>query len=95
MGVGFGEMHEMLDVLLIFGALAMIMGSVNAIREKDLKRMLAYSSVGQIGYIYLGIGMGSLAGIQAAVIQILVHAVTKAMLFISSGTRWDSLSLFL
>lgn len=88
-GVGFGEMHEMLDVLLIFGALAMIMGSVNAIREKDLKRMLAYSSVGQIGYIYLGIGMGSLAGIQAAVIQILVHAVTKAMLFISSGGIMD------
>ena len=89
MGIRFGDMHEILDVLLVFGAAAMIMGSVNAIREKDLKRMLAYSSVGQIGYIYLGIGMGSLAGIQAAVIQILVHAITKGMLFISSGGIMD------
>ncbi len=85
LGIELLSGNPIFDILLLFGAAAMIMGSVNAIREKDLKRMLAYSSVGQIGYIYLGIGMGNLAGIQAAVIQLLVHAVTKAMLFISSG----------
>ncbi len=81
--------NPIFDILLVFGAAAMIMGSVNAIREKDLKRMLAYSSVGQIGYIYLGIGMGSAIGIYAAAIQILVHAATKAMLFIASGGIMD------
>lgn len=89
LGIDLLSNNPIFDILLIFGAGAMIMGSVNAIREKDIKRMLAYSSVGQIGYVYLGIGMGSLAGIEAAVIQITVHAATKAMLFISSGGIMD------
>lgn len=85
LGIDLMSGSPVFDIILVFSALAMIMGSVNAVREKDLKRMLAYSSVGQIGYVYLGIGMGSLAGIQAAFIQIVAHAATKAMLFISSG----------
>lgn len=89
-GISLLSGNPIFDILLIFGAAAMIMGSVNALREKDLKRMLAYSSVGQIGYVYLGIGMGTLVGIQAAVIQIIVHAVTKAMLFIASGGVMDA-----
>ena len=89
LGIELLSGNPIFDILLIFGAGAMIMGSVNAIREKDLKRMLAYSSVGQIGYIYLGLGMGSLAGLAAAVIQILVHASTKAMLFIAAGGIMD------
>ncbi len=89
LGINLMSANPMFDVLLIFGAVAMIMGSINALREKDLKRMLAYSSVGQIGYVYLGIGMGSLAGIQAAFIQIVTHAATKAMLFIAAGGIMD------
>ncbi|MDO5441502.1 MAG: proton-conducting transporter membrane subunit [Bacillota bacterium] len=89
LGIKLLSQNPIFDVLLILGAGAMIMGSVNAIREKDLKRMLAYSSVGQIGYIYLGLGMGTLAGLSAAVIQILAHASTKAMLFIASGGIMD------
>ena len=89
LGIELLSGNPIFDVLLICGAGAMIMGSVNALREKDLKRMLAYSSVGQIGYIYLGLGMGSMAGIEAAIIQFVVHASTKAMLFISSGGIMD------
>ena len=73
------------DVLLVFGGCAMVFGSLAALAERDLKRMLAYSSVAQIGYIYLGIGMGSRAGLEAACIQILVHAMTKPMLFCAAG----------
>ena len=85
LGIDLMSQNPVFDIILVFSAAAMIMGSVNAVREKDLKRMLAYSSVGQVAYIYLGIGMGSLAGLQAAFIQIVAHAATKAMLFIASG----------
>ncbi len=77
--------HHVPDILLVFGACAMVFGSVSALLERDLKRMLAYSSVAQIGYIYLGIGMGTKAGMEAACIQILVHAFTKPMLFCAAG----------
>ena len=75
--------------LFLFGVLAMIFGSVGALRERDLKRMLAYSSVAQVGYIYLGIGLHSRLGITAACVQILAHAITKPMLFISAGGFMD------
>ena len=77
--------HPAADMLLIFGACAMVFGSVSALMERDLKRLLAYSSVAQIGYIYLGIGLGSEAGMEAACVQILVHAFTKPMLFCAAG----------
>jgi multicomponent Na+:H+ antiporter subunit D len=72
-------------LLLLFGALAMIMGSVNALKETHIKRMIAYSSVAQIGYIYLGLGLGTQAALVAAVYQILVHAFTKPLLFCCAG----------
>ena len=51
--------------------------------------MLAYSSVAQVGYIYCGIGLGTTAGFTAACFQMIVHAVTKPMLFISTGGFMD------
>lgn len=77
------------NVLFVFGILAMLVGSLRAIREKDLKRMLAYSSVAQVGYIFLGIGLGTTAGLTAACLQIIVHAVTKPMLFSCAGGFMD------
>jgi len=71
------------NILFVFGLVGMIMGSVNAILEKDIRRMIAYSSVAQIGYIYMGLGMGTEAGVVAAIYHILHHAVIKALLFIS------------
>ncbi len=50
------------NIILLFGICGMIFGSVEAIREHHIKRMLAYSSVAQIGYIFLGIGLGSVPG---------------------------------
>ena len=73
------------DILLLFGICAMVFGSISALTERDLKRMLAYSSVAQIGYIFLGIGIGTTEGIEAACVQILVHAFTKPMLFCAAG----------
>ena len=78
-------------LLLLFGAGAMLFGSLYALRERDIKRMLAYSSVAQVGYIFTGIGVCDNVGMSAAFIQILVHAVTKPMLFTAAG-RFMSVS---
>ena len=84
---GFEQLtyRSVTDMLFVFGACSMVFGSVSALLERDLKRMLAFSSVAQIGYIFLGIGLGTKEGMEAACIQILVHAFTKPMLFCAAG----------
>ncbi len=82
-GIDFIVTSEMMNVLFVFGLVGMIMGSISAILEKDIRRMIAFSSVAQIGYIYMGIGLGIEQGYIAAVYHILHHAATKALLFIS------------
>lgn len=72
-------------VLLIFALAGVIVGSLAAIREKDIRRMTAYSSVAQIGYIYVGLAMGTAAGVAAALFHMLSHAAAKSMLFLSTG----------
>lgn len=71
------------NVLFVFGLAGMIFGSLSAIKENDIRRMIAFSSVAQIGYIYMGIGMGTQAGMIAAVFHIFSHAATKSLLFIA------------
>ena len=73
-----------MNVLFAFALCGMIFGSVSAIRESDIRRMIAFSSVAQIGYIFMGIGMGTKAGMTAAVFHILTHAATKSLLFIAA-----------
>ena len=75
---------KIVNVLFVFGLLGMIMGSIGAIMAKDIYKMIAYSSVAQIGYIYMGIGLGTEAGMIAALFHILTHAVTKSLLFLSA-----------
>lgn len=71
-------------VLYIFGIMGMIFGSVSAIRQNDIRRMIAYSSVAQIGYIYMGFGLGTQFGMEASVFHILCHGATKSLLFIAA-----------
>lgn len=83
---GVGMAH----VLFLLGAAGVIIGSISAAREKDVFRMVAYSSAAQIGYIFMGIGISPGAGCLAAVFHILTHAVTKPMLFLSSAQISDA-----
>lgn len=78
-GLGIG------DLIFAFGLLGMVVGSLYAIRESHIKRMLAYSSVAQIGYIFMGIGLMNAVGVAAACFHILVHACSKPLLFTSAG----------
>ena len=75
---------QILTLMFIFGLCGMIFGSVSAIWEQDIRRMIAFSSVAQIGYIYMGLGLGTQAGMVAAIFHILAHSATKSLLFISA-----------
>ncbi len=78
------------DILFVFAMLGSVLGSVSAIRQLDIRRMVAFSSVAQIGYIYMGIGLGTQEGMAAAMFQLMAHAVCKSMLFISVGGLCDA-----
>ncbi|WNX86242.1 proton-conducting transporter membrane subunit [Agathobaculum sp. NTUH-O15-33] len=72
------------NILFVFGLAGMVMGSISAMRESDIRRMTAFSSVAQIGYVYMGLGLGTEYGVIASVFHILTHAVTKPLLFITA-----------
>lgn len=84
--IGFRIFHDskIINVLFIFGLMGMIFGSLSAIKENDVRRMISFSSVAQIGYIYMGIGLGTNTAMVASIFHILSHAATKSMLFISA-----------
>ena len=85
------------DLLCWVAAVAMIAGSVFAIRQNNFKRMLAYSSIANVGYIVLAIGVAPAAGqgLSPAVMHILNHAVIKGCMFMAACAfihqlnRWD------
>lgn len=79
------DQFHLLTIIAWLSALGIVVGSILAFRQTNLKRMLAYSSVAQIGYIGLGIGLANLYGFVGAVLHILNHAVMKAALFLVSG----------
>jgi multicomponent Na+:H+ antiporter subunit D len=72
-------------ILTLLAAMAIIYGSIMAIAQKEMKRMLAYSSVAQIGYITLGIGLANPLGLIGAVLHVLNHAFMKGCLFLVAG----------
>ena len=74
------------NLILIFGSLGMILGSLFARRQTEIKRMIAYSSVAQMGYIFFAIGLGNELGFLMAIYHIIAHAVTKSSLFLAVGS---------
>jgi multicomponent Na+:H+ antiporter subunit D len=70
------------DLIAWLSAAGILYGSIMAIAQKEMKRMLAYSSVSQIGYIGLGIGLANPLGYTGAVLHILNHAFMKGSLFL-------------
>ena len=83
-GFGYISSSHVLSLLFVFGLCGMIFDSVSAIWEKDIRRMIAFSSVAQIGYIYMGFGLGTTLGMVASIFHILSHAATKSLLFVSA-----------
>lgn len=75
-----------LFLLRVMSGMAIILGSVFALTQKDIKRLLAYSSIAQIGYIFLGISLATPAGLTGALLHIINHAFMKTTLFLAAGT---------
>lgn len=83
-GIDFVLDHKVTNLLFVFGVAGMIVGSVMAIYQHDVRRLIAFSSIAQIGYIYMGIGLAVPMGTVAAIFHIMSHAASKSMLFISA-----------
>lgn len=82
----FGFERDTLQfIILPFGIVAMFLGSLVAVYQVNLKRLLAYSSIAQIGYMLLGIALLNVTGVAATMVHLFNHAVTKGALFLAVG----------
>ncbi len=79
------EIFTVRDMLVVLALLAMFSGSLVAIYQKNLKRMLAFSSIAQIGYMVLGLSFDTVTGVAAGIIHLFNHAVMKGGLFMALG----------
>ena len=71
-----------LSAIAIIGALTLLLAGFSALAQHDLKRILAYSTISQIGYMFLALGVGAWS---AAVFHFMIHAFFKALLFLAAG----------
>lgn len=69
-------------LMAVLGALTLLMGACTALAQSDLKRVLAWSTISQLGYMFLALGCGAW---QAALFHLMTHAFFKALLFLSAG----------
>jgi hydrogenase-4 component F len=82
----FGPLYPALEqTLLWLGVFTMVVGAALALAQDDLKRLHAYSSVSQVGYVAAALGLGPPLGTYAAVFFIVSHALTKGLLFLTTG----------
>jgi hydrogenase-4 component F len=71
--------------LVVLGSFTMLLGGVMALAQDDLKRLLAYSSVSQMGYVIVGLGFGTYLGVYGGLFHLVTHAAAKGLLFLSVG----------
>jgi multicomponent Na+:H+ antiporter subunit D len=82
----FGLTPALSLVLMYLGIISAVVAAFLALGQKDIKRMLAYSSISQVGYIVLGIGLGTPLGIAGGLFHLFNHALAKGLLFLTSGS---------
>lgn len=80
----FGAQSIFLFFVLL-GLITLLVGELSAFSQNNIKRMLAYSSIGQIGLILFALGIGSKEGISAGLFQFTTHALSKSLLFLIAG----------
>jgi multicomponent Na+:H+ antiporter subunit D len=81
----FGMTPVLYDILLYGGLISVFFGAFAALAQTDFKRMLAYSSISQIGYIMLGIGLGTPLGFIGGLFHLFNHATFKSLYFLCAG----------
>ena len=80
-----GVTPKILFILIVLGMISMVVGAFLAIAQTDIKRMFAYSSISQIGYIIFALGIGTPLAILGGLFHLFNHAVFKSLLFLNSG----------
>lgn len=80
-----GNIDFLLNIIGVMGACGMIYGSLIAIRQKNIRKMLAYSSIAQMGYIAIGLAIGGYYGLLGSVLHIISHSFMKGGLFFAMG----------
>jgi len=81
----FGAGDGVLEALRWLAVISMVAGSLLAMGQTDIKRLFAYSSIGQVGYVVLGLGLGTPLGIVGALYHLVNHAAFKSLLFLNAG----------
>ena len=79
------EERTLLFLFLPLGLVAMFASSAVAIFQSDVKRLLAYSSIAQVGYMVLGVSYGNVTGLSATILHLFNHALMKGGLFLAVG----------
>ena len=81
----FGFDPTVKSIFLFLGALSILVGAFAAMGAKDMKRLLAYSSISQVGYIIIGFGTGTFLGVAGAIFHLFNHSIFKSLLFVNSS----------
>lgn len=81
--IGVSEL--ILNIFLVIGSLSMVVGALMGFGQDDIKRLFAFSSISQMGYVMVGIGLGTPLGIIGALFHLLNHAGFKSLMFLSAG----------
>jgi multicomponent Na+:H+ antiporter subunit D len=73
--------------VLVLGTASILYGALQAISRRDTSEVMAYSAIGQVGYVLLGMGIGGAAGYAAAVLYSVVNSLNKGVVFLAAGLR--------
>ena len=73
------------NILMVLGVVSLLFGASMALVQKDLKRLLAYSTINQLGIVLIGLGIGTELGLTGALFHVLNHAIMKSTLFFCAG----------
>lgn len=88
-GVGMfpAQLRHAATALIVLGAASLLYGAVLAVARGDIGETLAYSAIGQVGYVLVAVGIGGPVGLTAAVVYSVVNSLNKALLFLATGVR--------
>jgi len=79
------DIHGAYEYLIIAGLITMVIAEVSAVAQTNLKRMLAYSSIGQMGFVLIAFGIGTKEAVFGAIFLMFNHAIIKALLFMTGS----------
>lgn len=80
-----GPLSKISFIFMVLGIVSMVVGAVLAIAQNDIKRMFAYSSISQVGYVIFALGIGTPLAILGGLFHLFNHAVFKSLLFLNAG----------